>query len=104
MRAANLVKQLRRWPFTVIGVLTLAIAVVAEMGIVQSESFLRFLRVLIIPVYVARLLVVAVEVLIWGAGPTGPPRFIDVLTLPLLLVPYLFVDLLVRMMARKAEV
>ncbi|MFQ6046032.1 MAG: hypothetical protein ACE5PT_06700 [Gemmatimonadales bacterium] len=92
--ARDYVRPLGRFPFTVIGIATLALFPVAEARIFPQEVF----RLLVLPVYLMRFLIVALEVAIWGPG--GGPRILDSLTLPLLLAPYVVLDLSVEFLLR----
>ncbi len=86
----TLLRMAGRWPFTIVGVLTVGYVVLAAVGVVHPGSVFR---VLILPMYIMRLGIVAIEMWIWNSGP---PRWIDVMILPLLFSPYILVDRLLQ--------
>jgi hypothetical protein len=87
------------WPFTLFGLLTLVLFLVAETfhqagaeggGI---EALHAFVRVAIIPLWIMRYVVVAIGLPLFGAE--GPfPSWYNILTIPTLLLPYIVADLL----------
>ncbi len=90
-RVRGLAYRLRRCPFTLLGIGTLILWLLAVAGIFFPTG--AAFRVVIIPVHLTRVLIVGVELLIWQRNA---PRVLDMITVPLLLTPYVLLDLLVR--------
>jgi hypothetical protein len=78
-------RLLIRHPFTLLGVLTGILWFMVEKHYLPH---LAWLPAAIIPMYVMRIAIVTIEVGVFG----GVPRWIDGLTLPLLMVPYILLD------------
>ena len=88
---------LRSWPFTAFGLLTLAVVLVAEAvrGTGTPVGTLYdVLRVIIVPIWLMRYVVVAIGGLLFGFSQgAGLPTWYDLLTVPILLLPYVAADL-----------
>jgi hypothetical protein len=86
--------------FTLAGLLTLAlfliqVSVGSEAGDTAFGRTLDdVLRVLIIPIYLMRMLVVMAGGVLFGFGGGSFPIWYDILTIPVLLLPYFLVDIL----------
>jgi len=97
MSLKSLVRELLRWPFTLFGIFSLAMGLLVALGIIHHVG--PRLPVYLIPLYVMQLGILGLEGMVLGAGPP-PPRVVHLLTLPILLAPYLLLDLLLRWLLR----
>jgi hypothetical protein len=82
-------------PFLLIGVLTGLVWFMVEK---QYLEHVPGLAVAILPMYLVRLAVVVVE----NVLPIAVPRWIDWLTIPLLILPYLLLDAGLRRVVRSS--
>lgn len=91
-------RRVGAWPFTLFGLFTLAVFVaIALSGGPGVGAFGPLLRVLIIPIYVMRLVVVGVGRMLFDHGF---PVWYEILTLPVSLLPYIVLDGALRLMRR----
>jgi hypothetical protein len=81
---------LRRWPVTLVGVGVVTLWMLMATGVLHANDVPRVLRV---PVYLTRLPFILVEGAMWGAEVTTAQRVIDFLAMPLMLAPYIMLDL-----------
>ena len=81
---------LRNWPFLSVGLLTLAFGLALEVFGEPFRPLVPFVRVLIVPLWLMRTLEMVVGIGSWS----GPLQI--VVALPLLLLPYVAADLLLR--------
>jgi hypothetical protein len=88
---------LRRWPFLVLGLMTLGMFVLVERAHQPPGILIAVLRVLIAPLWLMR----TVEMLL-GVG-AWPKTLQLSIALPLLLLPYVTADLLLRWHRRRRE-
>lgn len=106
MPVSAVLRRLSSWPFTVVGIVTLTLWLLAVSGVFYPTG--AAFQVLIIPVHLMQTLVVALEVLFWGPHvPRAVDRAVDIITMPLLLAPYVLLDLLIsrlrdRMIRRRS--
>jgi ABC-type tungstate transport system substrate-binding protein len=91
---------LGRIPFTLLGLGTLIGWAVVELDLLTpSSSVHSALRVLIVPMWLARTATVALPVLIFG-DPREIPTFLVLLTQPLVMLPYVMADLVLYWLLR----
>lgn len=97
-RKSPFMRRVGTWPFTLFGLFTLAVFVAIGLsGSPGAGSFGPLLRVLIIPIYVMRLVVVGVGGMLFGQSF---PVWYEILTLPVLLLPYMALDGTLMLMRR----
>lgn len=88
---------LRLWPFTCVGVLTLVVFLVAEVAQgsgISVEPLYDLLRIIIVPIWLMRYVIVAIGGLLFGFSQgAGLPTWYNILTLPIVLLPYVAADL-----------
>lgn len=97
---AAMAKALRVFPFiTFLGIVTLALFLLVEWAgpelqeTAPGQALVSVLRVLIIPLWLMRTLVVMVGGAIFGFGGGSFPVLFNILTVPVLLLPYILADL-----------
>lgn len=94
-------RLMRSWPFTFLGLFTIVLFLVAEAldrggrEIPHVEALHGLLRVIIIPIWLMRYAVVAVGGMLFGFSEgKGFPIWYEILTVPILLLPYIALDLI----------
>jgi hypothetical protein len=86
--------------FTLVGLLTLALfllqaAIGPEVrGTAFGQIIIIVLQVIIIPLWLMRTVVVIIGVVLFGFGGGSFPIWYDILTVPVLLLPYILADVL----------
>lgn len=91
-----------RWTFTLLGTATLVHWVLVNTGVSPGGPVFR---VVVLPMYAMGLLIAAAKVAIWGAPTNSAPDSLSqILTIPLLLTPYVLLDLIVRWLSHFTKV
>ena len=99
----QMAKVLRFFPFfTVLGLMTIALFFLVEgMGpgtreTALGQSLIVVLRVVIIPLWLMRILIVMVGGVLFGFGRDSFPIWYEILNIPVILLPYLLADLVLH--------
>lgn len=97
-------KVVRSFPFfTLLGLMTIALFFLVEgiddpgaRGTDLAQSLIAVLRVVIIPLWLMRILIVMAGGVIFGFGGDSFPIWYEILNIPVILFPYLLADLVLH--------